>query len=141
MRLIEQGTHVIALIGTAQRGQQFAQRQDPPIDRILQIGDAVGDVIRRFHDVDQRMTAAGGQSQTLAEGAVERLLAKEDAPLAAPAMMLAIADSRLGLLRVCAQRRQLPEGQVEFVQTVHQPQALGVAIKQLQILTQLRPLG
>ena len=140
-RLIEQGAHVVTLIRPPQHRQQFTQRQDVAIDGILQIGDAVGDVIGRLHDVDQWMTATGGQPQALAKSAIKRLLAEEDAALAAPAVMLAIAHPGLRLLRVFAQRSQLPQSEIELVQAVHQPQALGIAIEQLQILAQLRPLG
>ena len=56
----QQRRHVVTAIRFPQRLQQFAEAEDAPIHRILQIRDAVGDVVRRFHDVDQRVTTAGG---------------------------------------------------------------------------------
>ena len=44
------------------------------------------------------------------------------------------------LLRIFAQCRQLPQGQIQLVQAVYQPQALGIAVKHQQILAKIGPL-
>jgi hypothetical protein len=52
-----------------------------------------------------------------------------------------MVQARQGLLRVFAQRRQLPQGEVQLMEAVHQSQALGIAVKHQQILAKGCPLG
>ncbi len=118
-----------------QQLRQLLDAEDPLLHRILDIGQAVSDVIRGFHDVGQRMPGARRQVERAAQvvdeglfGQVETRFLVQVGPRAA-----LLGSRRIGGPHVLEQPSGLGIGQVQALQGHHQADALGVTLEALEV--------
>ena len=114
---------------------QLGQGEQASINGVFQIGDAVTDIVGGLHQVDQRKARPTRQPQRIPQLAHQMTLAKEVAQLLAHPRRL-LTGLRLQLHdahRHLDERCQQAVGEIEPLQGVHQPQALGITIEGQQI--------